>query len=58
MQELHLNLDLILTKLSKLEPIENDSNINVYTSLQSFTIRQSVKDQTTFIGLVHMVYDT
>lgn len=56
MQELYLNLDLILTKLSKLEPIENDSYINVYTSLQSFTKRQSIKDQTTFIGLAHMVY--
>ncbi len=56
MQELHLKLDLILTKLSKLESIENDSYINVYRSLQSFTKRQSIKDQTTFIGLAHMVY--
>lgn len=56
MEELNLNLEIILSKLDELEPIENDPYLEVYSVLQQFSERQAIKDQTTLTGLAHMVY--
>lgn len=56
MEELNINLEMILNKLNELEPIKNDSYLEIYTNLQRFSERQTIRDKTTLVGLAHMVY--
>lgn len=56
MEKLELYPEMIVSKLEKLQPIENASYLKVYSDLVDFCERQEVYDVTSLIGLSHMVY--
>jgi len=56
LNDLNLDSRLIITKSNELEPIYNDPYLEVYSKLIEFSRRQNITDQTTLIGLAHMVY--